>query len=193
MPARYSRRPGPPGDAVTVADSELIRTPSPRRTRRMRTQTRRAPPITGSGRLPQLDLALGTRHHAGGRSGSAVGYQLRSPASLVSPVRGRMKAESRQQPGEASAPANGRRRCCWRTRTHDLTEPAPRSGCLPFFPRRCGCQISPAEADDSRGDIFQPGACRSPLPGNLIPGHARARTAGRTDYPFGRDNDCPAE
>ena len=28
----------------------------------MRTRTRRAPPITGSGRLPQLDPALGTRH-----------------------------------------------------------------------------------------------------------------------------------
>jgi hypothetical protein len=32
----------------------------------MGTQTRRAPPITGSGRLPQLDLALCTRHRAGG-------------------------------------------------------------------------------------------------------------------------------
>ena len=28
----------------------------------MGTQTRRASPITGAGRLPQLDLALGTRH-----------------------------------------------------------------------------------------------------------------------------------
>ena len=32
----------------------------------MGTQTRRASPITVSGRLPQLDLALGTRHRAGG-------------------------------------------------------------------------------------------------------------------------------
>jgi hypothetical protein len=28
----------------------------------MWTRTRRAPPIAGSGHLPQLDLALGTRH-----------------------------------------------------------------------------------------------------------------------------------
>ena len=76
----------------------------------MGTQTRRASPITGSGCLPQLDLALGTRHRAGGRSRSAAGYQLRSPASLVSPVRGRMKAEpvnspAKQAPGDIRSPA----------------------------------------------------------------------------------------
>ena len=42
----------------------------------MRTQTRPAPPDHRAGRLPQLDLALGTRHRAGGRSRSAVGYHF---------------------------------------------------------------------------------------------------------------------
>ena len=53
----------------------------------------------------------------------------------------------------------------------------PRSGPTEVVPRadsdrggRRGCQISPADADDSRGEIFQPGACRSPLPGDLILG-----------------------
>src|SRR5712664_2509894 len=59
------------GDAVTVADSGLIGTPALRGPRRMGTQTRRASPITGSGRLPQLDLALGTRHRAGGPDDAA--------------------------------------------------------------------------------------------------------------------------
>ena len=103
MPARYSRRPGPP---ATPPPSPAPDSPAPlhvRRTRRMGTQTRRAPPGHQVRRLPHLDLTLGTPHRAGGRSRSAVGYQLRSPASLVSPVPGRMKAESCQQPGEASA------------------------------------------------------------------------------------------
>jgi hypothetical protein len=39
----------PAGDTVTVAGSGLIRTPSLRGTRRMGTQTRRAPQVTGSG------------------------------------------------------------------------------------------------------------------------------------------------
>ena len=51
----------------------------------MGTQTRRAPPITGSGRLPQLDLALGTRHRAGGRSRSAVGYHFAHQHLLFHP------------------------------------------------------------------------------------------------------------
>lgn len=52
----------PAGGAGTVAGSELIRIPSPRGTRPIEDAHSAAPPIAGSGRLPQLDLALGTRH-----------------------------------------------------------------------------------------------------------------------------------
>jgi len=93
----------PAGDAGTVAGSGLTGTPARPKNAPDGDADSAGVPGHQVRRLPHLDLALGTRHRAGGRSRSAVGYQLRSPASLVSPVRGRMKAESRQQPGEASA------------------------------------------------------------------------------------------
>ncbi len=107
----------PAGGAVTVADSELIRIPSPRGTRPMRTRTRRAPPITGPGRLPQLDLALGTRHrdrlagcqwaHArrAGRASHGLGRRVPGSQPLVA------RKPPRAQGVEHVATSGG-----WRTR-----------------------------------------------------------------------------
>ena len=64
-PARYSRRPGPPA-APSPPPAPSSSAPLHFEERaEWGTRTRRAPPMTGSGRLPQLDLALGTRHRAG--------------------------------------------------------------------------------------------------------------------------------
>jgi hypothetical protein len=100
---------------------------------------RRAP----SAYWPKLDSA-------GGRSRSAVGYQPRSPASLPSPVRTRPReGRARSLALRSRRPANARRRCCWRTRTHDLHSrrrdrgAALRPG-LTVTPRRDG-------ADDHHG------------------------------------------
>ena len=91
------------GDTVTVAGSGLTGTHARPKNAPDGDADPAGVPDHQVRRLPHLDLALGARHRASGRSRSAAGYQLRSPASLVSPVRGRMKAGSRQQPGEASA------------------------------------------------------------------------------------------
>src|SRR6185312_7087748 len=63
----------PASDAVTVAGSGLIRTPSLRGTRRTGDADPAGAPDHRVRRLPHLDLALGTRHRAGGRSRSAAG------------------------------------------------------------------------------------------------------------------------
>ena len=73
--------------------------------------------------------------HAGGRSRSAVGYQLRSPASLVSPVRGRMKAGSRQQPGEANARRMGDEAGAAGEQGRMSCRAGTAIGALPFFLR----------------------------------------------------------
>src|SRR5689334_8695142 len=97
---RASHTPASGGDAGTVAGSGLTGAPARTPARPKNAPDGDADPAGAPGhpvrRLLHLDLALGTRHRAGGRSRSAAGYQLRSPASLVSPVRGRMKAEPRQ-------------------------------------------------------------------------------------------------
>lgn len=61
-------------------------------------------PDYGVRRLPQLDLALGTRHRLGGRSGLRWAIRFAHQHLLFHPfARGRIRAEFRQLPGEASA------------------------------------------------------------------------------------------